>query len=219
MLAVLVFFALPIFRVPPVEMLMTTEEQQAAQATLDTAQRAADAADRAQARAWMLARVGTAWSETDAAQTQTLLEESLLALESARENETALWGQSLAVQEATVGNGVEMEAADLIAADLNAARGRAWALPLIAVEWNEIDPIRATALLEAEQESLEGHNGLYRDLQLRGLALAWAKVDSRQSRPNCRADQRPIPARLDLSRTGRPYNDQTLFDSGCRSSP
>ena len=60
------FFALPIFRVPAAEVEMTTEEQQAAQTTLDTAQRAADAADRAQARAWMLARVGTAWNEMDA---------------------------------------------------------------------------------------------------------------------------------------------------------
>jgi Na+-transporting methylmalonyl-CoA/oxaloacetate decarboxylase gamma subunit len=131
-LAVLIFFALPIFRVPAVEVEMTTEEQQAAQTTLDTAQRAADAADRAQARAWMLARVGTAWNEIDTAHAQSLLDESLAALETARENETALWGQSLAVQEVTVGIEVEMETAGLIAADLNAARARAWALPLIA---------------------------------------------------------------------------------------
>lgn len=182
-IAVFVFFALPIFRVPAVEMMETTEEQQEAQATLDTAQRAADAADRAQARAWMLARVGTAWSEMDATQAQNLLEESIAALEIARENETALWGQSLAVQEVTVGHEVEMEAADLIADDLNAARGRAWALPLIAIEWNKIDPVKAGELLEAEQESLEGQHGLYRDLQLRGLALAWAKVEPARAAP------------------------------------
>jgi hypothetical protein len=182
-IAVFVFFALPIFRVPAVELMETTDEQQQAQATLDTAQRAADAADRAQARAWMLARVGTAWSETDTAQAQALLDESLLALDVARENETALWGQSLAVQEVTVGHEVEMEAADLIAADLNAARGRAWALPLIAVEWNKVDPVKAAALLDAEQENLEGQSGLYRDLQLRGLALAWAKVEAAKAAP------------------------------------
>jgi len=44
---------------------MTTEEQQAAQATLDTAQRAADAADRAQARAQ--AAIAAAWENADAA--------------------------------------------------------------------------------------------------------------------------------------------------------
>jgi hypothetical protein len=181
--AVLIFFALPIFRVPAVEVEMTTEEQQAAQTTLDTAQRAAEAADRAQARAWMLARVGTAWNEIDTAHAQSLLDESLAALETARENETALWGQSLAVQEVTVGIEVEMETAGLIAADLNAARARAWALPLIALEWNELDPVNAAALLQTEESNLKGQTGLYRDLQLRGLALAWAKVDSAQAAP------------------------------------
>jgi len=182
-LAVLVFFALPIFRVPAAEVVMTTAEQQAAQTTLDTAQRAADAADRAQARAWMLARVGTAWIELDTTQDRNILDESLTSLETARENEEALWGQSLAVQEATIGIRIDMESADLIAADLNATRSRAWALPLVAVEWNEFDSTKATALLQAEQEVVTNQIGLYRDLQMRGLALAWAKVDSANAAP------------------------------------
>ena len=175
-IAVLVFFALPIFRVPAVEVEMTTEEQQAAQTALDTAQRAADAADRAQARAWMLARVGTAWKEIDAAQAQGLLEDSLVALETARENEEALWGQSLAVQEVTVGTKIEMESASLIAADLNAARTRAWAFPLIAVEWKSIDHSRAVELLQTERYALVSQTGIYRDLYLRDMALAWAMI-------------------------------------------
>jgi hypothetical protein len=182
-LAVLVFFALPIFRVPVAEVEMTTEEQQEAQTTLDTAQRAADAADRAQARAWMLARVGTAWNELDTEQTQSLLDESVMALETAREDEEALWGQSLAVQEVTVGIDVEMEAAGLIAADLNAARARAWGVPLVAVEVSKTDQTRAAELLQSEQETIANQAGLYRDLQLRGLALAWAKVDAPQAVP------------------------------------
>jgi hypothetical protein len=211
-LAVLVFFALPIFRVPAVEMMMTTDEQQEAQATLDTAQRAADAADRAQARAWMLARVGTAWNEADEAQAQTLLEESLLALETARENETALWGQSLAVQEVTVGTKVEMESADLIAADLNAARGRAWALPLIAIEWNKIDPVKAAALLDVEHESLKSQDGLYRDLQLRGLALAWAEVDAAKATPTTAQIDDPLLRAWTYRELAVLVYNQTLFD-------
>ena len=180
-IAVFVFFALPIFRIPAAEVEMTTEEQQAAQTTLDTAQRAADAADRAQARAWMLARVGTAWSASDAVHAQNLLEESLLALDTAREDETALWGESLAVQEVSAGTQIEMEKADLIAADLNAARGRAWALPMVASEVYVLDPTTAVALLEGGQEAAASQTGLYRDLQLRGLALAWTKVDFRNA--------------------------------------
>ncbi len=182
-LAVLIFFALPIFRVPAAEVEITTEEQQEAQTTLDTAQRAADAADRAQAGAWMLARVGTAWSEADTSQAQALLDASFIALETARKNEEALWGQSLAVQEVSVGTQIDMEKADLIALDLNAARGRAWALPLVAVEWNKIDPAKAVALLQAEQAAVENQTGLYRDLQLRGVSLAWAYVNAANAAP------------------------------------
>lgn len=182
-LAVLIFFALPIFRAPAAVVVMTTAEQQAAQTTLDTAQRAADAADRAQARAWMLARVGTAWIKLDTTQARNILDESLMSLETARENEEALWGQSFAVQEATIGIRIDMEAADLIAADLKANRSRAWTLPLVAVEWNEFDSTKATALLQAEQEAVTNQIGLYRDLQMRGLALAWAKVDLANAAP------------------------------------
>lgn len=182
-LVVLASFALPVFRVPAAEVEMTTEEQQAAQSTLDTAQRAADAADNAQARAWMLARVGTAWGEQNPSQAQGLLEEALVALESANENEPALWGQSLAVQEVTVGEHIEMESAGLIASDLNAIRARAWALPLVAVEWNALDQEKAAALLQGEQDALAVQSGSYRDLQMRALALAWVKVDPEQAAP------------------------------------
>jgi len=217
-IAVFVFFALPIFRVPAAEVVMTTTEQQAAQTTLDTAQRAADAADRAQARAWMLARVGTAWSEIDIAQTQTLLEESLIALETTRENETALWGQSLAVQEVTVGTRIEMESADLIAADLNAARARAWVTPLIAVEWNKLDPVKAVELLQAEQIAAENQTSLYSDLQLRGLALAWAKVEAAKAAPTAAQIVDPSLRAWTYRELAELVYNQTLFDHAAEAA-
>ncbi len=181
--AVVAFFTLPFFRVPAEEVVMTTAEQQEAQATLDAAQRAADAADRSQARAWMLARVAAAYAEMDAAQAQAILDEALTSLDVARKNEEALWGQSLVVQEVTVGTKIEMESAGLITADLNAARARAWALPLVARQWNALDPIKAAALLQAEQDALIGQEGLYRDLQLRALSLAWVEVNPSKAAP------------------------------------
>ena len=36
---------------------------------------------------------------------------------------------------------------------------------------------KATELLQSEQAAVESQNGLYRDLQLRALALAWAQID------------------------------------------
>jgi hypothetical protein len=175
-LGVLAFFVMPIFRVPPAEVVETTTEQQEAQAVLDTADRSANAVDRAQARAWMLAYLGAAWSENDPAAAQELMEESLTSMKQIDQNNIALWGQSLSVQEAMVGVPIDMEKASLIATDLNAARARTWSLPLIAVELGRTEPGRAVALLQAEQRSLETQSGAYRDLQLRGVAMAWAEV-------------------------------------------
>ncbi len=217
-LAVLIFFALPIFRMPTAEVEMTTEEQQAAQTTLDTVQRAADAADRAQARAWMLARIGTAWSETDSLQAQSFLDEASASLDVARENEEALWGQSLAVQEVSVGTQIEMEKANLIALDLNAARGRTWAAPLIAMEWNKLDPIKAAALLSAEQEAITNQSGLYRDLQLRGLALAWAKVDPAHTVPTAAQIIDPSLRAWTFRELAVLIKDNTLFEQATEAA-
>lgn len=175
-LAVLAVFALPIFRIPPVEVAAVTTAEQAAQSVLDAGDRAAAAADRSQARAWMIARLAAAWHETDPDQAQITFTESLAAIEQARANTEALWGQSLSVQEAMIGVPIDMENANLIATDLNAARARAWSLPLIAVEWNKIDPARAVRLLENERNALRSQTGIYRDMQLRSVALAWAVV-------------------------------------------
>lgn len=175
---VLAFFVMPILRVPAAEVAETTVEEQEAQAILDTADRAASASDRAQARAWMLARLAAKWNETDPAQAQSILDESLAALAQVDGNDTALWGQSLAVQEAMIGVPIDMEKADLVAVDVNAARARLWSLPLIAVEWSAADPVRAAGLLQAEQVRIESETGIYRDLQMRGLALAWLEIQS-----------------------------------------
>jgi len=182
-LAVLAFFILPIFRVPPAEATITTTAQQEAQATLDTAQRLADAADRAQARAWMLARIATTWSDADPTQAQTVFGDALSALKTAGANEQALWGQSLVVQEATIGIPVDMLSASLIADELNAGRLRSWALPLVAIEWSSLDPEKAASMLQAEQAAIERHGNVYRDLQMRSLALAWVGVDPAQAFP------------------------------------
>lgn len=180
-LAVLAFFALPVFRIPTAEVVTASAEEQEAQTILDTANRAASAADRAQARAWMLARVGVVWNETDPTQARKVFEDAWVSLREARAIEAALWGQSLSVQESTIGVPVDMENANLVATGLNAARARAWSLPLIAIELNKFDPVRAAQLLQAEEDALASHVGIYRDLQLRGVALAWAEIELPQA--------------------------------------
>ncbi len=217
-LAVIGFFALPIFRAPAAEVTMTTPEQQQVQTVLDTANRESTTADNAQARAWMLARLGAAWNKADPAQAQTVLNEALSSAQQAQANDDALWGQSLAVQEVAVGVSIDMEKADLIATDLNAARARAWSVPLIAVEWNTIEPAQAIELLQSEQTSLSSQTGIYRDLQLRGVALAWIKVESGQAMPTAEAIQDPFIRSWTLREIGTLTNNQSAFERAAEAA-
>ncbi|MCL4529221.1 MAG: hypothetical protein M1282_07385 [Chloroflexi bacterium] len=217
-LAVAVFFVLPIFRAPAAEVATPTPEEQQTQTVLDTADRAATAADRAQARAWMLARLGVAWNKADPDQAQTILNEALSSAQQAQGNDDALWGQSLAVQEAAVGVSIDMEKASLIATDLNAARARSWSMPLIAVEWNTIEPARAIELLQTEQADLSLQAGIYRDFQLRGVALAWAKVEPRQAMPAAEAIQDPLIRSWTFREIGELTNNKPAFEQAAEAA-
>ena len=76
---IFVLFALPLFRVPAAAVETPSAEEQAVQTTLDASGRVADTADRALARAWMLARVGAAWAQLNPARGQAALDAALTA--------------------------------------------------------------------------------------------------------------------------------------------
>lgn len=181
LLLVFGFFALPLLRVPAEEV-VNDEAAQARQAILDTASRLATAGDRAQARAWMLAQVGAAWNPQDPAKAATILDEALAASNEQRMNAVALWGQAAAAQEAATGELAALENAGLIADRLNAVRSRTWELGLIAHEWSAIDPARARQTLDDALQASAEAQGLYRDLDRRGIAVAYAQFDLPRAR-------------------------------------
>ncbi len=183
LLLVLAIFSLPILRVPAAEGTAQTAEQQEAQAALDAANRAASAADNAQARIWMLAGFGASWSARDPAQAQAAFSAALASIQQAEANGPVLWGKALGAEEAAGGAAIDVQKADLAAASIDAARTRAWSVPLAAVDWLKVDPAQAKALLQAETRSLLPQRGIYRDMQLRGVALAWARIDPAQAGP------------------------------------
>jgi len=175
---VFVLFALPIFRIPSTAVTTATAEEQAAQTVLDTSGRVADTADRALARAWMLARVGAAWAPLDAARGQEALTAALAAADEAQLYADALWGEAQAAQEAAVGStATQQEKALLLADQLAAVRSRAWGLRLIAAEWAAVDKTTAIQILTRAQALAESGTGIYRDLDLRAIAAEWAKLD------------------------------------------
>jgi hypothetical protein len=176
---VLIFalFSLPIFRIPQQQVATATAEEQARQAALDTASRIVTTADRALARAWMLARAGAAWEALDPQQAENALDAALAAANEAQINDSALWGQAQAVREGSVGSQVAREKAELMADRLNATNSRAWALRLIAAEWDAVDRARAEKILEQALAIAQSNTGIYRDLDLRSIAVTWASMD------------------------------------------
>jgi hypothetical protein len=174
-------FALPIFRTPTQETAVVSAEEQARQTALDTANRAAATADRAMGRAWMLARVGAAWAQTNPTQAEAALEAALTAARDVQLNSPVLWGEAQAAQEGAIGSEAAQEKAGLMTARLNAANSRAWALRQIAAEWLTVDPTRAEAILQEALAAAAGRSGLYRDLDMRAIAVTWANVNPQQA--------------------------------------
>lgn len=177
---VFVLFSLPIFRIPSFDPAVATLEEQEIQEVLDTAGRAADAASQAQARIWSLSRVGFALPE--AQDGEGALNEAVLAAQEAHRDTSAVWGERQATVELSAGSETDLEKSLVIASELNAAHSRGWGLRLAAAEWIPLDPARAETLLNDALAYARQAQGLYRDLDLRGIAVTWAEFDPQAAR-------------------------------------
>lgn len=179
LVALLVFllFALPIFRDFPAPLEVASAEEQEKQTTLDESSRAASAAERASGRSWMMGRIGAAWAASDPATAEEILLSALEASAEAQMDTAALWGDIQVAQEAAAGSPVDQENAALIAASLQAAQSRAWNLRVMAEDWLPVDQQRALELLEQAINTAEKGSGIYRDLDLRAIAVTLTMVD------------------------------------------
>jgi len=175
---VLALFALPIFRVFPREVASFSAEETERQAVLDQAKRVADAAERGQARAWMLARVAAVQAGADRPAAEQTLTAALAAAGEAQIAAPALWGEAQRVQEIAIGSAAATEKALLAADRLESGRGRAWGLRLIASEWATVDKPRSERILAQAAAVAEENTGIYRDLDLRGIAAEWARLNA-----------------------------------------
>jgi len=181
LLALLGLFALPIFQAPARDVSSATAEEQERQLVFDTASRSADTAAENQAGVWMLARIGAAWDSSNPVQAHKAVDFSRQAFQTVQMGAGALWGQQLAAHEAGAGVSFAMQQADLINEQLASARSRSWGLNLAAVEWLPIDPEQSAAFLEHALEANPASQGIYRDLDLRSLAVTWSHLDPKQA--------------------------------------
>lgn len=177
LLLIFAFFALPIFRTPTAEVAAATELETERQTRLDEATRAAEAAERAQSRIWMLGEVGAAWQALDSALAQEAFDQTLQLAEEARLDSIAVWGASRAAQDFSAGDIQAQEQAALAASAADAMRSRAWGLRAAAAAWLEADPEKARQLLEIAEKTAAGALDPYRDYDLRAIALTWAALD------------------------------------------
>lgn len=177
LIVIFAFFALPIFRTPVAEVAAATELETERQTKLDEATRAAEAAERAQSRIWMLGEVGAAWQALDPALAQSAFEQTLQLAEEARLDSLAVWGASRAAQDFSAGDIQGQEQAALAASEADAMRSRAWGLRAAAAAWQEADPEKARQLLETAEKTAAGALDPYRDYDLRAIALTWAELD------------------------------------------
>jgi hypothetical protein len=197
---IFVLFALPLFRTPAAVVATPTAEEQTVQTTLDASGRVAEAADRALARAWMLARVGAAWARLDPAQGQAALEAALAAADEAQAYADALWGQAQAAQEAGIGSAADQEKAALVAAQLEAVRNRAWGLRLIAAEWAAVDKARAAEILAQSQALAQRNRTAYGQLDLAAITAERPRLDATSAAaPYILRTDRIIPTLSDVA--------------------
>lgn len=213
-----VFFALPIFRVPGAAVATTTPEEQERQTALDNATLAVNTAERAQIRAWTLARIGAIWSASDPNQAGTALESALEAAQQVKLDQATLWGEALAAQEPAAGAAIGMQKAVLVTADLDANRYSAWGLANIASEWAEVDYEKTEALLENALNAVQDSRGIYRDLDLHLLAVTWASIDVSRSISAAESIQDPAIRSWALREAGTASGQSSFFEGSVQAA-
>lgn len=215
---IFIFFALPIFRVPSAAVATTTPEEQERQTALDNATLAVNTAERAQIRAWTLARIGAIWDASDPNQAKTALESALEAAQEAKLDQTALWGEALAAQEPAAGVEIGMQKAVLVSADLDANRYSTWGLANIASEWADVDSQKAEVFLEDAQKAAQESWGIYRDLDLHLLAVTWASIDAAHAKSVAESIQEPAIRAWALREAGIVSGQSSFFEGSVQAA-
>lgn len=215
---VFIIFALPIFRIPSQAVTTTSAEEQERLATIDEAGRAALTADRELSRAWMLAQIGASLEASDPELAEAILEEALVAAEEAQNNATAIWGLSQSAWEAGRAE-TEMNAqAALVSSNLDAMRGRAWGLRLIAESWIEIDAEQAETILGMAKEQSENAVYPYDELDQRAIAVTWARIDKTQGIITALGISDPALRSWALREIAVITDDESLFEKAAEAA-
>ena len=211
LLLVFGLFALPLFRPVVQQAVSASLEEQAVTTALDTAQRAADAAERADGRAWMFSKIGAAGQMFNPDLSEQALSSALEAADQSMINSYALWGEAARAREVSVGDPAMLEKAGLIANQLDSASSRTWALALIGSEWTQVDPLKAEEVLEHAFEVADQGQGVYRDLDLRRIAIAWSFLNAERAVQVAEQVKDPGLRAWGLRELGSRLNDRTLF--------
>ncbi len=179
MIVVFVLFANPLFAFAP-PLPTPTEEETARQAAVDQATRVSDTIARFSAQSWIIGRIGAQWNAVDKAQANAAYADALIAARDKNANLTAYWGQLQALRESAVTwNAATQDLAVFCADKIETAALQSWQYRAIANEWLAIDKAKATDALQLALSNLQPPTSNFqRDLELRALAVTWAKLDT-----------------------------------------
>jgi hypothetical protein len=187
MIVVFVLFANPLFAFAP-PLPSPTDEETARQTAVDQATRVSDAATIFSAQSWVLGRIGAQWNATDKTQANAALTDALQAAHDKDANLAAYWGQTQAVRESAVTWNAATQDLATYRADLIETNAlQSWEYRAIANEWLAVDKAKATEALQLALSNLQPFDyaqgksptsNLQRDLELRAIAVTYAKLDA-----------------------------------------
>jgi hypothetical protein len=180
MIVVFVLFANPLFAFAP-PLPTPTEEETERQTAIDQATRVSDAVARFSAQSWTLGHIGAQWNATDKTQANAAYSDALTAARDKNANLAAYWGQLQAVREnAVTWNAATQDLAVFRADKIETAARQSWEYRAIANEWLSVDKAKAADALQLALSRITHHASrtTLDDLELRALAVTYAKLDA-----------------------------------------
>jgi len=192
MIIVFILFANPLFAFAPPLPTPTAEETER-QAAVDQATRVSDAVARFSAQSWVLGRIGAQWHAVDKTQANAVYADALQAARDKDANLTAYWGQLQTVRESAVTwNAATQDLAVFRADKIETAALQSWQYRAMANEWLAVDKAKATEALQLALDTIaisqmpisnlqSPISNLQRDLELRAIAVTYAKLDAAKS--------------------------------------
>ncbi|MGQ9584005.1 MAG: hypothetical protein ACUVXG_01220 [Anaerolineae bacterium] len=194
------------------------------QSTVDKAEGAAESAERALAKGWVLAEIAADWAKVDRDAAEVALEDGLEAMRAMYEARRSYLADMRAVTAAALNWQQPDEAlVQHLQGRIRDAAHRTWGWRAAASAWSRVDRRVANELLtQAVEDSLKEPSAYYRDLDLAGIALVWGGWDADRAEDTVRRIYDPFIRARTWTRLGSEWaatrQGQRAFEKGLEAA-